>query len=292
MKSFSRKDLIILIFLTIFWGLNWPIMKIGVENYPPLSFRVLGMFGGILVLLIYSHIKNLSLRIEKNQIAEVIKLAIPNMLFWHTFIILSIKLLTSGRAAILGYTMPIWALLSSSIIFRDKIKIYHIFGILLAMLGAFFLLSSEITSLIGRPLGTILALIAAAAWGLGTAMMKRTNLNISTVCLTFWMMVFTSIIMSLMVLTFEYKYIRLPTMIELLTILYNSILIFGFAHVAWFRLARILPPAASSLSIMFIPIIGTFSGSFILNEVHYWQDYISILLIIFAMSTVMSPIKK
>ena len=39
-------------------------------------------------------------------------------------------------------------------------------------------------------------------------------------------------------------------------IAYNAVLIFGFAHAAWFYLARGLPPVASTLSVMLIPVLG------------------------------------
>jgi drug/metabolite transporter (DMT)-like permease len=65
------------------------------------------------------------------------------------------------------------------------------------------------------------------------------------------------------------------------------VIVFGFAHVAWFRLARILPPVASSLSVMFIPVLGVFAGMALLGEVPHWQDYAAILLILGAKSTVL-----
>jgi drug/metabolite transporter (DMT)-like permease len=80
---------------------------------------------------------------------------------------------------------------------------------------------------------------------------------------------------------------RIPNLVEWGAIIYNSAIIFGFAHVVWFRLARILPPVASSLSVMFIPVLGTFSGAWILDETPHWQDYVAMLLILGAMSTVL-----
>jgi drug/metabolite transporter (DMT)-like permease len=86
---------------------------------------------------------------------------------------------------------------------------------------------------------------------------------------------------------FEVPQMRWPHLIEWLGIIYNAAIIFGFAHVVWFQLARSLPPVASSLSVMFIPVIGTFSGAWMLGEQPHWQDYLAIVLILGAMSTVM-----
>jgi hypothetical protein len=173
------------------------------------------------------------------------------------------------------------------IFFGDRISRSALVGIALAMSGALLLLSSEFSRLSGQPVGTVLALIAAAGWGFGTVLMKRTQLDMPTISLTFWMLSFTTVIMAMLALIFEYPAMRIPNLIEWAAIIYNSAIIFGFAHVVWFRLARILPPVASSLSVMFIPVLGTFSGAWILGEVPHWQDYVAMLLILGAMSTVL-----
>jgi drug/metabolite transporter (DMT)-like permease len=287
MTQLSRKDLVLLALLTLFWGLNWPIMKIGVRDLPPLTFRTISMLGGLGVIWLAARMQGASLAIPAGRTMTVIRLAIPNMLIWHSMIIIGVKLLSSGRAAILGYTMPAWAVLSGLIFFGDRISRSALVGIALAMSGALLLLSSEFSRLSGQPLGTVLALIAAAGWGFGTVLMKRTQLDMPTISLTFWMLSFTTVVMALLALIFEYPAIRMPNLIEWGAIIYNAAIIFGFAHVVWFRLARILPPVASSLSVMFIPVLGTFSGAWLLDEVPHWQDYVAMLLILAAMSTVL-----
>jgi drug/metabolite transporter (DMT)-like permease len=287
MTQLSRKDLVLLALLTLFWGLNWPVMKIGVREFPPLTFRTISMVGGLAVIWLAARAQGASLAVPAGARMTVIRLAIPNMLIWHSLIIIGVKLLSSGRAAILGYTMPAWAVLSGLIFFGDRISRSALVGIALAMSGALLLLSSEFSRLSGQPVGTVLALIAAAGWGFGTVLMKRTQLDMPTISLTFWMLSLTTAIMAMLALIFEYPDMRLPNLIEWGAIIYNSAIIFGFAHVVWFRLARILPPVASSLSVMFIPVLGTFSGAWILDEVPHWQDYVAMLLILGAMSTVL-----
>src|ERR1035437_1212948 len=99
MTSLSRKNWILLILLTLFWGVNWPVMKFGVRDFPPLTFRTLGMLGGLPVLWLAARMQDVSLRIPSGQFRSIVKLAIPNMLVWHFCIILGVKMLSSGRAA-------------------------------------------------------------------------------------------------------------------------------------------------------------------------------------------------
>ena len=292
MHQMTRKDFVLLAFLILFWGLNWPVMKMSVREFPPLTFRTLSMIGGLAVIGLVARLQGASLRIPAGSLMTVVKLAIPNMLLWHSFIIIGVKLLSSGRAAILGYTMPVWAVLSGLAFFGDRINGRALFGVGLAMAGAGLLLSSEFAHIAGQPIGTLFALVAAAAWGFGTMIMKRTKLDMPTISLTFWMLVLTTTVMALLSLVFERAQWHGPNAVEWGGIIYNAVIIFGYAHVVWFRLARLLPPVVSSLSVMFIPVLGTFAGAWMLGETPQWQDYVAMLLILASMSTVMFAPRK
>ena len=50
MPRFSPRDLLLLALLTLFWGFNWPVMKLGVAELPPLFFRTLCLGGGLIVI--------------------------------------------------------------------------------------------------------------------------------------------------------------------------------------------------------------------------------------------------
>lgn len=287
MSFLSRKDWILLVLLTLSWGINWPIMKMGVRDFPPITFRTLGMLGGVPVLWLAARMQGASLALPRNRISNVIGLAIPNMLIWNVFMIVGLKMLSSGRAAILGYTMPVWAVLAAFLFFGERPARAAWIGVGCALGGALLLLSSEFGALAGNPFGTIFVLIAAASWGYGTVVMKRSTNDMPTISLTFWMLVFTVALMAIVAAIFESHAWHMPDINTTSAIAYNAIVIFGFAHVVWFKLARALPPVASSLSVMMIPVLGVFSGAWLLGETPHWQDYAAMGLILLAMSTVL-----
>ncbi|MEA5097567.1 MAG: DMT family transporter [Burkholderiaceae bacterium] len=287
MTSFSRKDLLLLALLTLCWGFNWPIMKVGVTHYPPLTFRVLGMIGALPVLWLAARMQGVPLAVSGGQVLTLIRLAIPNVLLWNLFMIMGITTLSSGRSAILGYTMPVWALLFGLLLYREQPNRMAWFGIACAFVGTLLLLSSEFGKLSGQPIGSILMLLGAASWGYGTVRMKRAQLDIPTIAMTFWMVLLSSLALIVAVVIFESAAWRLPNPIEWAAIAYNALLVFGFAFVVWFRLARALPPVASGLSVMMIPVVGVFSGAWMLGETPHWQDYCAMLLILVSLATVL-----
>ncbi|MGZ3159918.1 MAG: DMT family transporter [Burkholderiaceae bacterium] len=287
MTSLTRKDWILLVLLIISWGISWPIMKMGVRSFPPLAFRTLGMLGGLPTIWIAARMRGDSLAIPQGQIKTLVKLAIPNMLIWHLLVIFGVKMLASGRAAILGYTMPVWAVLCGLIFFREHVTRLAWIGIGCALAGALLLLSSEFSTLAGQPFGSLIVLIAAASWGFGTVLMRRTKIDMPTISITFWMLGMTTVAMAAASIVFESSVWRMPNTVEWFAIVYNALIVFGFAHVVWFQLARTLPPVASGLLVMMIPVVGVFSAAWLLGETPHWQDYGAMLLILAAMSTVL-----
>jgi drug/metabolite transporter (DMT)-like permease len=126
-----------------------------------------------------------------------------------------------------------------------------------------------------------LALLAAAVWALGTQMLRRTTLPATTLTLSLWMTALTAVVMSVLAWLFERPASgawpsMTPTAFR--AMVYNGLLIFGFAHATWFFLARSLPPIASTSSVMMIPVPGVFSGAVWLNERLFWQDWVAVAL--------------
>ncbi|MBB2915763.1 DMT family transporter [Cupriavidus alkaliphilus] len=284
--SLDRRGLFLLVVLTLAWGINWPIMKVGVAHFPAMGFRLLCMAGGLLALGLALRLRGDSLAVPRREWGTVFRLALPNMVVWHLLAICAVKMLSSGRAAILGYTMPIWAVVWGLVFFRERIGAWAWLGIGCALAGTVLLLSGELAALTGSPAGTLLMLLAAAGWGFGTQLIKRTQTDVPIGAMTFWMLAVTLPFLALGTLLLEDGW-RMPTAIEWAAIAYNAVVVFAFCHLVWFGLARSLPPVVSSLSIMFIPVVGVFSGMWLLGEQPHWQDYAAIVLMFLALSSVM-----
>jgi drug/metabolite transporter (DMT)-like permease len=285
----SRQQLVLLVLLTLAWGINWPIMKIGVADYPPLTFRALSIWLGIPVLGLAMVLMKVPFFVPRDKYRELFWLAFSNMFVWHGLIILAVKNLSSGRAAILGYTMPIFSALIGAWFFGNQLQRRSWLGVAAAALGVSLLLWHELTNLSGRPIGVLCALAAAATWAVGTQKLRNTSMPVATLTISFWMTVMTAVVMTGLSATFEMAQWKVPSAVSWASILYNAIIIFGFAHAAWFFLARSLPPIASTLSVMMIPILGVFSGALGLGEVLHWQDWAAVVLMVVAIASVLAP---
>jgi drug/metabolite transporter (DMT)-like permease len=292
MHALSRQQLILLVLLTIVWGINWPIMKFGVTGFPPLTFRTICIWIGLPVLGLFLWWRRVPFRIPREHWPELAWLTVFNMLFWHTLAILAIQTLSSGRAAILGYTMPVFSALVGSWWFGQRLAGRAWGGVAAAALGVTLLLWHELTQLSGKPLGVVMMLVAAATWALGTQMLRRTRIPSPTLTISFWLTAFTAVWMTALSLAFEREAWSWPTTGVWWAIVYNALGVFAFAQVAWLSLARDLPPIASTLSVMFIPVLGVFSGAWWLGEVLHWQDWAAVVLVMVAIASVLWPSRR
>jgi len=291
MHHLTRRQVVLLVLLTLAWGINWPVMKLGITGYPALTFRALSLVLGLPVLALALALMKVPFRVPRRHWRELLWLAATNMFVWHTCIILALRTLSGGRAAILGYTMPIFSAAIGAALFGNRLAPRAWAGIAAAALGVTLLLWHELTHLAGRPLGVLLALVAAATWALGTQLLRRTRIDVPTLTLSFWMTALTAVVMSVLALLFERSEWTWPGEVAWAAIAYNAVLIFGFAHATWFWLARGLPPVASTLSVMFIPVLGVFSGAVWLHEAVHWQDGVAVALMMVAIASVLWPTK-
>ncbi|MCW5653969.1 EamA family transporter [Hydrogenophaga sp.] len=289
MHTLSRRQLILLILLTLVWGLNWPIMKMGVTGYPPLTFRTISMWIGLPVLALVLVWRRVPFRIERAHWPELCMLTVFNMVAWHTLVMLAIPTLSSGRSAILGYTMPVFSAIVGAWWFGQKLAGRAWGGVAAAATGVVLLLWHEFIQLSGAPLGVLMMLVAAATWALGTQLLRRTRMPQTTLTISFWMTVLTTLWMTVLATVFERDAWAWPTPSVWAAMIYNALGVFAFAQVVWLSMARDLPPIASTLSVMFIPVLGVFSGALFLGEVLHWQDWAAVALIMFAIATVLWP---
>ena len=289
MHALSRRQLAVLALLTLVWGLNWPVMKLGVTGYPPLTFRAVSMWLGLPLLGVAMLLLKVPFRIPRQHWREMLWLTLTNMLVWHVCIILAVRTLSSGRAAILGYTMPIFSALLGALFFASPLGRRAWIGVGAAACGVLLLLWHELTQLAGRPLGVVLALVAAAFWALGTQTLRRTRIDAPALTMSFWMTVLSALAMAALSAGFERHQWARPDFTATWAILFNAVLVFGFAQAAWTYLAKGLPPLASTLSVMMIPVLGVFSGAVWLREPMHWQDGAAVALMVVAIASVLWP---
>jgi drug/metabolite transporter (DMT)-like permease len=275
--------------LTLIWGVNWPVLKLGVTSLPPLWFRSIGVILGTAFLGAILVARGVSLRVPRGWWGRLAMLSLPNVIVWYSVATIAITMLPAGRAAILGFTMPAWSALIGAVVYRERIDARAALGVGCAVAGIVLLVSGDWSAFAAHPLGVALMLTAAAAWALGTHWLKRAAPPIDTTALTFWTMAIACPVLFGASAAIEAASWRAPTTIEWLAIGYNATLVLAVGNVLWFSVARTLPPTTAGLSSMLIPVVGVFSGMLVLHEKPTAVDFGALLLVCVAVATAWIP---
>jgi len=276
--------------LTLVWGCNWPVLKTGVSELAPLTFRSLTLPFAALGMLLAAHLSGDSLRLPREWWGRVAILAFFNIAGWNGFVLFGVQQLPAGRSAILAYTMPIWAVLIAMGVLHEPLSRRKILGLVLGMAGMAVLVGDDLRSIRAAPTGTLLILCAAALWAAGTVLLRKWRPPVAQNTLSGWMMLMGWLPLALAAPFFDPHPVLYLTTLSGKTwfaVAYNIFLAGTLAHWAWFTLARTLPVAVSSLSTLLVPVVGVVAGMVFLGERPGAPEFFALALVLASLFTVL-----
>lgn len=281
----------LLVALTLGWGFNWPMMKIALSEMAPMHFRTWCLATGAIGLFAIARANGFTMRIPEGQFRRLLAIALVNMTCWNIFAIYGLPLLPSGRAAILGYTMPVWSVPLSVWLLREPVSGRRVLGMVLGVAGMLALLGSELQAVERSPLGVALLMGAAFSWALGTVMIKRWPVALPATSFTAWQMVLGGVPIFAVALFIEPGSFDLLELSigPLLATLYNMVVAFIICFWAWMTIARNASVGAASIAVLMTPVVGVFSGMLVLGEQPHWLDYLALILVVLSIGTVLLP---
>ena len=287
----SPSALVLLALLTFAWGVNWPMLKIVLSEMAPLHFRTWCLMGGAAGLFAIAAARRQRLGVPRGQWQRLILVTLFNVTAWNVLVAYGVSLMDSGRASILGFTMPVWGVLLGRWFFGEALTARRVLALALGMAGMAFLLGGELGAAGRSPLGAALMLAAAALWAVGVVLIKRwQQLGMSATVFTAWQLLLGGVPI-LLAVPFEDGSFSLAKLSAgpLFALAYNVGVAFIFSYWAWTRVVTTLPVVVSSLSTLVVPVVGVFSGMLILHEHPYWTDFAALGLVLTAVTTVLLP---
>ena len=278
--------LLLLAALALGWGVNWPIMKIVLSEIPPLYFRAISLILGGAGLLAVARASGYRIVVPAGQWRHLMALSLFNIIGWNIFAIYGVSLLPSGRAALLGFTMPVWSAMLSVLILGERLTARRLVGLALGLGGIVALMGGSISGFLQAPAGVICMLLAAWSWALGIVLFKRLHVSMPTTALTGWTMLLGGLPLLIAAVPLETGRLVMPSFWPAAGMVYNTVIAFMFCYWAWNRIVLMVPVAVSSLSSLATPLIGVVSGMVILGEPLGWQEIFAAALILGAVATV------
>ena len=278
--------------LTLIWGSNWPILKLGVTEMPPLTFRFYTLLFAGVGLLAIAKSSGDDIRVPRGLWWMVGVLALCNIFGWNALVLFGVREMPAGRSAILAYTMPVWATLASLVLLHEPLSKRKKLGLALGMAGMALLLWDDLSAIEKRPFGALMILGAAMVWGIGTVLLRKLNPPLPQKALSGWMMITGWLPFVVLVPLTDPQWMSRPATLSAsgwFAIVYNIVFAGTLAHWAWFSLARRLPVAVSSLSSLPVPVVGVFAGMIVLGERPGPAEWIALALVLSALVAVLMP---
>jgi len=261
------QGLVLLVAITVIWGVNWSAVKLAVDELPVLTFSTLRLVIGGFGMLIVCRLGGLSLRVPRRELGPLLVLAFFNVTLWHVCAAFGVSYLASGRAAILAFTMPLWAALLAVPVLGERLGWNILFGLVIGLAAVGVLVAPDWRTIAASPLGILLMLVAAFSWAAGTVYYKRVRWTMSTAVLTGWQILIGGIPVALAALWFDGGFE--PGRVSLvgwLSTLFAASLPTLFCQWAWFKIVDIFPAGVAAISTLAIPVIGVITGTLALGE--------------------------
>ena len=278
----SLSGIALLAVLTLTWGFNWPMMKLAVQEVPPWTFRTLCVMVGGGALLALTGLTGGRVTFPARRLPALMLVALFNITAWHLFSAYALLYTGSGRAAIIGYTMPIWASALSVWVLHEQIGLRRIVALALGMGGLGLLLAQDLGQVGTTPVGAFLMLGAAISWAIGTVLIKRFAWHpMPVMALTGWQL----LIGGVPIVIGWWLWEPVPDLAALslpatLGLAYAVLVAMIFCQTAYFRMVTLVPANVAAMAVMAVPVVGVLSSAWILGEPIGPAEAIALVLVV------------
>jgi drug/metabolite transporter (DMT)-like permease len=277
----------ILVVLSIIWGITWPLMKLALIEIPPLTMRAAAAVLGAVTYSLLCVIMRRRFHIPSLKVwGHVLVGALLNIVAFSLFSAFAQLAATTSRVTILAYTMPIWSVLLAWWFLGERPNRMQTTALLLCAAGLAILIYPLTGN--GIPLGILFALAVGVCWAGGTVYLKWAHIDADQMGVGSWQMTVAAVILVAAMLIFEGRPEFGGAHLDgILATAWTGIAGNGIAYALWFTVVRRLPAVTASLGVLAVPVIGIVASSLILGEVPTVADMIGFALIFVASSCVL-----
>ena len=278
---------LMLVALGLIWGITWPVMKIALNEMPPLTMRASAAVFGAATYFLLCVLMRRSLRIPSPKAwAHILVASLLNIVAFSLYSAFAQLVATTSRVAILAYTMPIWSTLLAWPILGEQPNRVQAIALLLCAAGLAILIYPLTAN--GIPLGIVFALAVGVCWGGGTVYLKWAHFEADQMGVGSWQMTIAAVILAACMLIFDGRpHFGGAHLDGVVATAWTGIAGNGIAYALWFTIIRRLPAVTASLGVLASPVIGVIGSFLLLGEVPTAADMIGFALIFVASACVL-----
>jgi drug/metabolite transporter (DMT)-like permease len=259
--------LLFLLTTSVGWGLNWPVMKFALSEWPPLSSRGWTGIVGAAALALYAIATGSSLKVPRDQWPRLLVSAVLNVTLWLAVMSFALVWLPASEAVVIAYTMPVWTALLAWPLLGERLTLLRVVALVMAFAGLAALFGGNgISASLAKLPGLLLALIGSLGFAVGTIFVKKYPIQLPGATSAAWQIGIGSLPVALVALVVEHPDVTALSASGWAALAYMTFVGFCIAYVTWFAALERLPASVAAIGTMLAPVIGVVVSAIALHE--------------------------
>jgi len=251
--------------IVLTWAGNWPLMKLALGDAPPLKFVLLRLVGSLVLIaptLIVARQSLLPHRGERLVLFWVGTLQVAGFLICS---IIGLSILPAGRAIVLAYTMPLWAIPIGIFLWPEPHSRAQLIGAAIGFAGLVLFMNPGLVDWRDPTIlaGNSLLLLAAILWALGSCLYRRHHFRSPFWVQTFWQLAVSLPPVAAIVLWTAPGAVHWSPVLAAI-VLYNAVMTTALGYFFWGKVLSMMSATVAGQVLTLTPI-----GGFVLSLVMF-----------------------
>lgn len=171
-QGFRRIDLLLLL-VVIIWAVNYPVLKIGLKEFPPLVFAGIRFPAAAILLMLAARRPSIIVSGNRKDIFLLILCGLLGITAYQLLLTYGLSVTSATNAAILVAASSIFVAILEWAMRRDKLGLGVFSGVVIGFIGVYLVVVGSSRSInAGHILGDILILLAALVWAIYTVLIQ------------------------------------------------------------------------------------------------------------------------
>jgi drug/metabolite transporter (DMT)-like permease len=208
-----------------------------------------------------------SLSVTEGQWPRLIVAAILNVTGWMVLMGLALLWLPASEAALIAYTMPVWASMLAWPVLGERPTLLRTISLVMAFAGLASIMGGNgFNASVEKLPGILMALGGAIGFALGTVLAKKLPIKLPPITAAAWQIGIGCFPVAIVGLAIETTHLDKVTQTGWFLLFYSTVIQFCVAYVSWFAALARLPASVAAIGTMAVPVIGVVASAAALGE--------------------------
>jgi drug/metabolite transporter (DMT)-like permease len=259
--------LMFLAITSVGWGFNWPVTKFLLSELPPLTLRGSTGVIGAALLALFAVLRRQSLEVPPEVWPRLILAGLLNVTAWMVLMGFALLWLPASEAALIAYTMPVWASLLAWPVLGERPTLIRTLALVMAFAGLAAIMGGNgIAASMTKLPGIVMVLGGSMCFALGTVLAKKLPIKLPPISAAAWQIGIGCLPIAIVGLAIETSHVQAITRLGWALLVYSTVIQFCVAYLAWFAALSRLPASAAAIGTMAVPVIGVVASAIALGE--------------------------